>query len=286
MQSVSVLYRTILADTHYFETRLDIDDVGTFGEDALFSIKTGLEMFHDTPEIGTAVAGEITISMEKPAAEVPIMATLRPYVRAVGKVPTQGQTELINDILYSYNAEITDDIIVYDDDDLQYISDDDILTFLAVAYEDAVSEWLPQGVFFIDTRQVTKNDNGLDVLTIHGYDAMLKAEQDYIDDGSLDWSSGTVSDAQMVAYIARAMNVTVDARTYPIMNKGYRIPLPAAYSMREVLGYIAGMYVGCFVITDVGQLRLIGLTDLPAETNYLADNIGYVITFGGDRILV
>ena len=32
------------------------------------------------------------------------------------------------------------------------------------------SEWLPRGVFYVDTREVTRNSNGLDVLTIHGYD--------------------------------------------------------------------------------------------------------------------
>ena len=41
------------------------------------------------------------------------------------------------------------------------------------------SEWIQQGVFFIDTREMTKNEAGENVLSIHGFDAMLKAEQMY-----------------------------------------------------------------------------------------------------------
>ena len=39
-------------------------------------------------------------------------------------------------------------------------------------------------------------------------------------------------------------------------------------------------------MTPVGKLRLVLLNSLPKETNYLVDNGGNAITFGGDRILV
>lgn len=161
-----------------------------------------------------------------------------------------------------------------------------IRPYVRAKNETLESWWLPQGVYYVDTRQVTHNDNGLDVLTIHGFDAMLKAEQDWYDKSNLNWSSGTVVDTAMVAEIASIMGVSVDSRTNTIMNKSYRIPMPLGYSCREVLGYIAGMYCGCFIITENGALRLVSMTELPPETNLLVDSVGARIVFGSDRILI
>lgn len=143
------------------------------------------------------------------------------------------------------------------------------------------SEWLPQGVFFIDTRSRDKDDTGLSKLIIHGYDAMLKAEQLY--NGRI---TGDSTDIQMVNEIAYQMGTTVDPRTTAMMTAAYRIPLPVGFTYRETLGYIASMYAGCFIISEEGKLRLIALYELPPQTHYLIDNIGNPITFGGIRILV
>ena len=143
------------------------------------------------------------------------------------------------------------------------------------------SEWLPQGVYYIDTRERTKNDDGLNVLTIHGYDAMLKTEQMY--NGRI---TGDSVDIDMVNEIAYQIDVDVDPRTTTLMTAAFTIPFPVGYTYREILGYIASMYVGCFVMTDAGKLRLVSVLELPKETNYLIDQIGDPITFGGDRILV
>lgn len=145
------------------------------------------------------------------------------------------------------------------------------------------SEWLPQGVYYIDTRERTRDDTGLSFLTIHGYDAMLKSEQMF-DGGST--ITGDSTDTTIVAFIAGKMGVSVDTRTYTLMNKAYTVPLPTGYTYREVLGYIASMYAGCFIMTEEGKLRLVGFYDIPPETSYLIDNAGNAITFGGDRILV
>ena len=141
--------------------------------------------------------------------------------------------------------------------------------------------WLPQGVFYVDTREITQNDDGLDVITMHGYDAMLKAEQLY--NGRI---TGDSIDILMVQEIAYQLGVDVDARTFTLMNSGYTVPFPTGYTYREVLGYIASMYAGGFVMSDVGELRLVTIYELPPETNYLIDQVGDAITFGGDRILV
>jgi len=233
MQTTSALYQSIIgSDNHWFETRLVIEGAGTFGETELFSISTSHQMFHGSPTIGSAVAGEIQIKMVYPqSVTIPTMATLRPQVRVCNATQQ--------------------------------------------------SEWLAQGVYFVDTRERTVTDTGESVLELHGYDAMLKAEQMY--NGRI---TGTSTDIRMVNEIAYQMGVSVDSRTTTLMDKAYSIPLPTGYTYREVLGYIASMYVGCFVMSDTGKLRLVTITELPPETNYLIDQTGDAITFGGDRILV
>ena len=232
MQSTSALYQTIISGDHWFETRLIIDGVGTYGETDLFAMSTTHEMFHNSPTIGSAVAGEITVKMVYPQnVTIPTMAKLLPQVRVCNATQQ--------------------------------------------------SEWISQGVYYIDTRERTVTDYGESVLELHGYDAMLKAEQMY--NGRI---TGDSTDIQMVNEIAYQMGVSVDSRTTALMTEAYTIPLPTGYSYREILGYIASMYVGCFIITDEGKLRLVSITELPPETNYLIDEQGDAITFGGDRILV
>lgn len=234
MQTTSALYQSIISgENHWFETQLVIDGAGTFGETDLFSISTSHQMFHGSPTIGSAVAGEIQIKMVYPqSVSIPTMARLMPQVRVCNATQQ--------------------------------------------------SEWLAQGVYFVDTRERTVSDTNEDVLVLHGYDAMLKAEQPFQSNTITEDST----DVQMVNEIASIMNVEVDERTYDIMTAAYTIPLPTGYSCREVLGYIASMYVGAFIITDEGKLRLVSILELPPETNYLIDEAGDAITFGGDRILV
>lgn len=144
------------------------------------------------------------------------------------------------------------------------------------------SEWIPQGVFYIDTRDTSNNDSDLSTIKLHCYDAMLRTEEDY-PSTEHDWP---MTDWDVVGEIAYAIGVTIDARTSGLMTMQYPIGLPAGYSMREVLGNIAAMYAGNWIMTFDGELRLVTLTELPEETNYLVDSLYDAITFGGDRILV
>lgn len=231
MQTTTQLYQTLLGTTgHFFESKLVINGV-TYDKSVLVEMTTSLTMFSGTPEIGKAVAGQISVKMLTPQNEIPVMAEMKPYVR----VCTATQQ----------------------------------------------SEWIQQGVFYIDTRETTKNEAGENVLSIHGFDAMLKAEQMY--NGRI---TGDSTDIQMVNEIAYQLGVDVDARTAALMTNGYNIPIPTGYTYREILGYIAAMYVGCFIMSDAGELRLVSILELPPETNYLIDQLGDAITFGGDRILV
>lgn len=281
MQSTSALYKRILSNqNHWFETKLLIVGVGEFDETKLFSISTNIEMFQNSPTIGTASAGEIEVKMLNPAEPIPTMATLIPYVRAVGFAPTGGSAEIDDGILAVDNATISNSILTFPHDAFTF--EDDIIVFASTGYEYAESEWIPQGVYFVDTKEVIKSESNVDVLVLRGYDAMLKAEQPFQSNAI----TGNSTDVQMVNEIASIIGVEVDERTYDIMTVAYTIPLPTGYSCREVLGYIASMYVGSFIMTDEGKLRLVSILELPPETNYLIDGVGDAITFGGDRILV
>lgn len=145
------------------------------------------------------------------------------------------------------------------------------------------SEWLQKGVYYVDTRETSHNSNGLDILTIHGYDAMLFFEQNYPSDNANDYP---MLDTDMVQFIADSQEISVDPRTWERMTEEYEFPLPVGYSMREILGIIAASYGGNFIMSDEGMLLLIRLADLPKETNYLADEYGNVIVIGADKILV
>lgn len=144
------------------------------------------------------------------------------------------------------------------------------------------SEWIQKGVYFIDTRKTQKGSENWNRLILHGYDSMLRAEQDY-PSSTLKWPA---TDIHVVREIAAFMGVSVDSRTDEIMTRGYAVQYPSGYSCREVLGYIAAMYAGCFIMSDLGELRLVQLNSIPPETRYLVDGSGNAITFGGVRILV
>ena len=141
------------------------------------------------------------------------------------------------------------------------------------------SEWLPKGKFYIDTREYTKND-AVDVMKIHGFDAMLMAEQ------LCPIENFPMTDIQSVNAIATYLGFTLDSDITSQVNHGYTVPIPAEYSCREVLGYIAAMYAGCWIMDDFGHLRLVTLNGMPPETNFLINTAGFAITFGGDRIIV
>lgn len=141
------------------------------------------------------------------------------------------------------------------------------------------SEWISKGVYFVDTRVYDKTSG---ILEIHGYDAILKAEQEY-PASTIAWPA---RDIQVVAEICVFLNITIDTRTYEIMNKGYWVQYPAEYSCREALGYIAAMYGGSFIMNDVGKLRLVLFGDIPSISTVLGNRNGVPITFGGELIRV
>lgn len=139
----------------------------------------------------------------------------------------------------------------------------------------SMSNWLPKGTFYIDTRQKTENRDNLHILTLHCYDAMIKAEQDY-GDSTLEYPT---DDLAIVNEIAQKLGVLIDERSIPLINKCYAIQYPSTYSVREVLGFVGSMYAGNWIINDNNKLQLIPFCDIP-DTNYLIDEYEDNIVFG------
>lgn len=142
------------------------------------------------------------------------------------------------------------------------------------------SEWIPKGVFFIDHREYSGEEN--ERMVLNGYDHIILTEDEF-PSSTNEWPR---KDVDVVRDIANEIGASVDKRTVQIMNKGYKVNYPAGYSMREVLENIAAMYAGSFIMSDTAELLLVTMFGIPKETSYLIDNVGFAITFGGERILV
>lgn len=159
-----------------------------------------------------------------------------------------------------------------------------IEVYVRLVLGEQASEWIPKGVFFFSTR---KTDRITGVLSVHGYDAMLKAEETWLD-SSYDTETWPMPAATAVNDIASRMGVAVDSRT--VLDAAFPMQYPVDddgdMTMREALGRIAVSNAGNWIITDEGKLLLVGLNSMPKETNYLVTETGSAITFGGVRILV
>lgn len=159
-----------------------------------------------------------------------------------------------------------------------------IKVFVRLVSGEESSEWIPQGVFFISTREENKVTGSL---TITAFDAMLKAEETWLT-SDYDYDDWPKSQRDAVDDIAARMGVEVDERTvlpdaFPV---DYPIDENGDLTMREVLSGIAVSDAANWVITIDGKLRLIGAADMPEETSYLVDEGGNYITFGGGRLIV
>lgn len=160
----------------------------------------------------------------------------------------------------------------------------EIKVFARLASGEQVSEWIPKGVFYFATR---KTDRKTGVLSVHGYDSMLKAEQTWLD-SSYDAQTWPMPVWTAVNDIAARMGVAVDSRTQ--LNAAFPVQYPVDdegdMTMREALSRVAIANAGNWIMTDDGKLLLVGLNSMPAETNYLITEGGSAITFGSVRILV
>ena len=259
MQDTSPLYRQILADpNHYFEVSVVIGESGDLvterGDTILFG-GTAILVARSGPDSG--FYGNQIFSLKTSS-------------QMFGNDPEIGRA-------IAQEIELQ---MLQPSGDLPPMAQ--IVPYVRACTDTQQSEWIQQGVFYIDTRETTVSYDGLQILTLHGFDAMLMTEQEYAST-SIDWPA---TDVNVVREIAFKIGVTIDSRTEELMTGGYTYSLPTGYTLREMLGYIAAAYLGCFIITETGQLRLVSLLELPSDTALLVDSIGDYIIFGGDRIKV
>lgn len=114
------------------------------------------------------------------------------------------------------------------------------------------AEWLPKGTYYIDTRSP---DTFGEVLTVHGYDALYKANRPYRQDGDIgEWPR---SMADVAAEIAERLGVELDSRTS--INPDYQMEYPNDLTMAEVLGYIGAAHASNWIMSDAGALRMISI---------------------------
>ena len=263
MQQTSNLYKDLLADpNHWKETRLAIGESGllvenqgdriTFGGTRILVDSGGADSGFGETLLSSIVTEMRLFSEDTPAVGACVAGEIEVrMLKPSGDIPTQAR----------------------------------LVPYVRLTNGVQHSEWIQKGVFYIDTRELDRTSDTLEWLTFHGYDDIVRAEEDY-GNSNLDWPA---KDIDVVEEIAQSMDVPIDPRTYAIMNRGYMVTYPGTdYAQREILGFIAASYAGCFVMSDVGALRLVQLNAIPPETRYLivSKQDTRAITFGGDRILV
>ena len=159
-----------------------------------------------------------------------------------------------------------------------------INVFVRLTLEREVSEWIPKGEFFFSTR---KTDKRTGHMTVHGFDAMRRTGETWLTP-DYDRRSWPMPPMEAARDIAGRIDVELDPRTAldPAFPVGYPVDENGDLAMDDILSGLAVANAGNWIITDEGKLLFLRLGDIPPETNYLVDEYGDAITFGGVRILV
>lgn len=240
MQDTSALYKSIIADSnHSFETKLVLEEHASL-------------MGEGEPTFDVLGRMLRSVSRDRPGMG--------------GQTPSVG-----NALAASLEVEM---------EQLDWILDpmEKIEVYVrAVGASGEVSEWIPQGTYFLDTRQIT----GYGTLRITAYDSMLKTEKAYPDTNHA-WP---YPDIDVLEEIAQDIEVTLDQRTIDTVTAGLMIELPADFTEREVLCMIASAYAGNFVITDQNTLLLVplyGTDDENITGSFLSDDGQTALTFGDE----
>ena len=159
-----------------------------------------------------------------------------------------------------------------------------IQVFARVCADNLQSEWIPKGVFFFSTREMDKVSG---ILTVTGYDAMLKAENVWLNEDYV-YDNWPMPQETAVADIAQRMGIEVDSRT--VLSDDFPVEYPVDedgdLTMREALSFIAVSDAGNWIITDEGKLRLIRFGDIPEQAGYLVTEYGQPIQFAGEVLIL
>lgn len=160
----------------------------------------------------------------------------------------------------------------------------EIRVFVRLALGNEASEWIPKGVFYISTRRL---DTRTGFLELHGFDAMRRTGEVWLT-ADYDFENWPMPAQAAAEDIAGRIGVELDPRT--VLSGGFPVDYPVDedgdLAMADVLEGVAVSEAGNWIISDEGKLLLLRLGDIPPETNYLVDESGDAITFGGVRILV
>lgn len=156
---------------------------------------------------------------------------------------------------------------------------------------DEVSEWMQKGEYYISTR---RRDRVTGLTEVHGYDSMLTSEQAW---KPADTDIFPMPMKEAVEKTAAILKIPLDPRNVFKTGDAYKVDYPVAdgtasedqqvagLTIRQVWRWVAAAMGGNFIINDLGQLRLVPVSDVTA-TGYLADENGRAITFGENAILV
>lgn len=204
--------------------------------------KISCNLFGQSFSLGNACSSTLEMTF-KPEGTIPTMAQINCYVRL-----TDG----------------LDAIFVVDEDGNRIMTVDG---YALVSQYPSTSEWLPFGVFYIDTREIDK----WGWMRITAYDAMLMSEIEYWD------NNGTypMSMSNAVNYICQQLGWEQDSRN---SYSSYTIDYPAGiYTMREVLKFIAAANGGNFIIGPDGKLRLVKIgSPVTTEKETLCSDVSWL----------
>lgn len=266
MQSTSALYKSILSGTNYwFETSVTIGSSGVLiTEDKEWIDFGALYLSGSMIDTKTAIlveaGGPNDGLRENALISVRTNNQLFPdSTPSIGNAAA-GQIELqILDVGFNIPAMA------------------EIRPYIRATNGEQTSEWIPQGVYYVDTRYYTKNTSDMSVLTITGYDALLKAEQPYPYDAQTKASTVVKNIASLIG----VQESQIDGHVWEIIpaNGGDVIQCSGEFTAREHLQYIAALYGGNWTITNEGKLNLVRINDIPYETNLLTDEVGYTLNF-------
>lgn len=107
-----------------------------------------------------------------------------------------------------------------------------------------LTEWLPLGEFYVDSRERVN-----DTWVYTCYDKLVWADVPYISSLSYPATMRAVWD-EICGRLGYTSNSSV------VINSSYTIPVaPTGYSMRQVLGWIAGANAACLFVGKDGSLR-------------------------------
>ena len=266
MQSTSALYKSIMGnEAHWFEIAVTIGGSGVLIDEYKDWIDFGALFLE-----GSYIDSKTAILVESGSPD--------DGIRENALMSLNTSNQLFPDNCPSIGNAISAQInIVLLDVGFNIPRMAEIRPYVRVTDGENTSEWIQQGVYYIDTRYVTKNDDGLDVWTITGFDAMLKADQQYPYDAQAKASA-------VIKNIAGLMGLKeddIDPHVWEVIpiNGGDVIQCSGEYTAREHLQYIAALYGGNWTMTNEGRLNLVRINDYPYETNLLTDEVGYTINF-------